>query len=154
VPLHKVLKEKQQTDGPSGATAEGGHRSHWLRAAAAIRIVFVDDHKIMRKGLIQLISNQAEIQVVGEAADGREAIEKARQLKPNVMVMDVSMPLMDGIEATRHIKAEMPHIRIIGLSMFEDEAVTAAMRRAGADTFISKTASTATLLQAIFGTPS
>jgi PAS domain S-box-containing protein len=153
VPLYKVLKEKQQTMTQADLQPRAGNEA-MAAGSGAIRIVFVDDHKIMRKGLIQLISNQADIQVVGEAADGREAIEKARQLKPNVMVMDVSMPLMDGIEATRHIKAEMPHIRIIGLSMFEDEAVTAAMRRAGADTFISKTASTAKLLQAIFGTPS
>jgi PAS domain S-box-containing protein len=119
--------------------------------AGGIRVLFVDDHKVMRKGLIQLIANQADIQVAGEAADGREAIEKARQLLPDVLVMDVSMPLMDGIEATRRIKAEMPHIRIIGLSMFEDEHVSVAMRIAGAEAFISKTASTTELLKAIYG---
>jgi PAS domain S-box-containing protein len=152
VPVHKDLKETQQPMTQADRQSTADMEAMAAAGSGAIRIVFVDDHKIMRKGLIQLIANLAGIQVVGEAADGREAIEKARQLQPDVMVMDVSMPLMDGIEATRHIKAEMPQIRIIGLSMFEDEAVTTAMRRAGAETFISKTASTAKLLQAIYGT--
>jgi PAS domain S-box-containing protein len=119
--------------------------------AGAIRIMFVDDHKVMRDGLIQLLARQTNIEVVGEAADGKEAVEKAGQLNPDLIIMDVSMPVMDGIEATRLIKAKMPHVRVVGLSMFEDEHITAAMLQAGAETFISKTASTTELLNAICG---
>jgi CheY-like chemotaxis protein len=116
-----------------------------------IRVLFADDHKVMRQGLIRLISGLPDIQFVGEAANGREAIELSRHLRPDVVVMDVSMPVMDGIEATRQIKAEMPGIRIIGLSMFEDEKTTVSMRDAGADAFVQKTGSAADILVALYG---
>ncbi|MFZ0132850.1 MAG: response regulator [Desulfobacterales bacterium] len=115
------------------------------------RVLFVDDHRVMRQGLIQLISGQPHIQVAGEAANGLEAIERARQVKPDVIVMDVSMPEMDGIEATRRIKAELPEVRVIGLSMYEDDQLAKTMRQAGAEAFVSKTASSAVLLKAICG---
>jgi PAS domain S-box-containing protein len=116
-----------------------------------IRVLFADDHHVMRQGLIKLVTGLPDIQVVGEAADGQEAIDQARLLRPNVIVMDVSMPKMNGIEATRQIKAEFPEIRVIGLSMFEDEHIAQTMREAGAEAFVSKTVSTAELLKAIYG---
>jgi signal transduction histidine kinase len=124
-----------------------------ISAAAAehTRVLFADDHKVMRQGLIRLISGQPDIQVVGEAADGREALEKTRQLQPDVVVMDIAMPVMDGVEATRRIKAEMPGVRVIGLSMYEEEQLAQTMRLAGAEAFLSKTASSAELLTAIYG---
>ncbi|MFW6373871.1 MAG: response regulator [Thermodesulfobacteriota bacterium] len=91
------------------------------------------------------------IQVVGEAANGREAWEEARQLQPDLIVMDISMPEMVGIEATRHIKSEMPAVRVIGLSMHRDEAIVHSILEAGADGFVSKSASAAELLSAIYG---
>jgi signal transduction histidine kinase/ActR/RegA family two-component response regulator len=115
-----------------------------------IRVLFADDHKVMRQGLIQLIAGQPGIQFIGEAANGQEAVELSKQLKPDLVLMDVSMPLMDGIEATRRIKAEVPQAQVIGLSMFEDEQAAQAMRRSGADAYISKTASTSELLQEIY----
>jgi CheY-like chemotaxis protein len=127
--------------GPPHSTMGGAH---------AIRVLFADDHKVMRQGLIQLVANQPDIHVVGEAANGRIAFELARQLQPDLIVMDVSMPEMDGIMATRLIKTEMPKVRVVGLSMFEDEQVTQAMRLAGADAFISKTSSSAELLRTIY----
>ena len=104
----------------------------------------------MRKGLVRLISSNPGIEAAGEAENGREAVEKARQLKPDVILMDVSMPEMDGIEATRRIKAEMPEIRVIGLSLFDDEKMSETMRNAGAESFLRKTASPAELLKAIY----
>ena len=115
------------------------------------RVLFVDDHSMLRKGLINLVGNQPGIDVAGEASNGREAIDQVRQLKPDVVVMDVSMPEMDGIEATRHIKALWPEVRVIGLSMFEDEHISHSMLEAGAEAFVSKTASSAELLKAIYG---
>jgi signal transduction histidine kinase len=114
------------------------------------RILFVDDHKVIRQGLIGLIAGQPGIIVAGEASNGREAIEQVKQLKPDVVVMDVSMPVMDGIEATRHIKLQWPDVRVIALSMVEDEHVEQTMREAGAESFVSKTASSSELLKAIF----
>jgi PAS domain S-box-containing protein len=116
-----------------------------------LRVLFADDHKVIRHGLIRLISAHPEIEVVGEAANGREAIELARHLRPDVIVMDISMPEIDGIEATRLIKSEFPDMRIIGLSMFEDEQSVKNIINAGADTFVPKTASSAKLLKAIYG---
>ncbi len=116
-----------------------------------LRVLIADDHNVMRKGLIQLIAGHPEIQVVGEAADGREAVEKALELNPDVVVLDVSMPEMDGVEAAGRIRAELPAVRIVGLSMLEDEQIAQAMRKAGANAFVSKTASAAELLKAIYG---
>jgi len=115
------------------------------------RVLFVDDHKVMRQGLIRLIAGQPDIQVVGEASNGREALERVRQVRPDVVVMDISMPEMDGVEATRRIKAEWPEVRVIGLSMFEDEQIARSMRQAGAESLLSKTASSAELLKALYG---
>jgi PAS domain S-box-containing protein len=84
---------------------------------AGPRVLFVDDHKVMRQALIRLISSQPNIQVAGEAASGKEAVELALQLHPDVILMDISMSEMDGIEATKRIKAELPDVRVIGLSM-------------------------------------
>jgi len=106
---------------------------------------------VMRQGLIRLIEGQPDIEVVGEAANGRQAIDRARQLHPDVVVMDISMPVMDGVEATRLMKSEFPDIRVIGLSMFEDEHIARTMHEAGAEAFVSKTASSAELLKAIYG---
>jgi signal transduction histidine kinase len=116
-----------------------------------IRVLFADDHKVMRQGLIRIITNQPGIQLAGEAANGREAIELAHQFRPDVIVMDIGMPEMDGIEATRRIKAELPDVRVIALSMFEGDHVSRSMRDAGAEAFVSKTASSAELLKAIYG---
>jgi PAS domain S-box-containing protein len=116
-----------------------------------LRVLFADDHKVIRQGLIRLISGQPDIELAGEAANGREAIELARHLRPDVIVMDISMPEIDGIEATRLIKSEFPDMRIIGLSMFEDEQSVKSMINAGADAFVPKTASSTELLKAIYG---
>ena len=122
-----------------------------LGAADGIRVLFVDDHQVMRQGLIGLLTGKPNIRIVGEAADGYEAIEQVRTLHPNIVVMDINMPKMDGIEATRRIKAEWPNVCIIGLSMFDDEQITQKMREAGAEAFMSKTASSVDLLKTIYG---
>ena len=114
-----------------------------------IRVLFTDDHKVMRQGLISMMADKPGIEVAGEAESGEKALELARQLKPDVIIMDISMPGMDGVEATRLIKAENPEIRVIGLSMFADEGTSRKMREAGADEFVSKSESSSKLLKAI-----
>jgi PAS domain S-box-containing protein len=120
-------------------------------ASGKIRVLFADDHDVMRQGLITLVSGQSDIQVVGEAANGQEAVDQARDLRPDVVVMDVSMPEMNGAEATRRIKSELPYIRVIALSMYEEEQVVRTMIKAGAESFVSKSASSAELMKAIYG---
>lgn len=115
-----------------------------------IRVLFADDHQVLRQGLISMVKGQPDIVVVGEAADGEEALELTRQLNPRLVVMDISMPKMDGIEATRRIKEEMPDVRVIGLSMFDDENVARKMREAGAAAFVSKSESSTELLKTIY----
>lgn len=142
-PQTVTLSVERHTDYPPEGNQSTG--------SSGLRVLFADDHKVMRQGLIQLIAGQHDIQVVGEASNGLEAIEQARRLHPDVIVMDVSMPEMDGVEATRRIKLELPAVRVVGLSMFEDEQITKTMCDAGAEAFVTKTASSAELLKAIYG---
>ncbi len=115
----------------------------------SIRVLLVDDHRMLREGIIGLLENQPDIQVVGEAGDGETAIDLARRLHPDVILMDVTMPRMGGIEATRRIVSEMPEIRVVGLSMHEDEEMGRAMRRAGAVEYLPKDGPSQRLIRVI-----
>ena len=153
IPYHLVNAEfLSSLDHPTNDGDSGAQIDFHTVGEAAKRVMFADDHHVMREGVIELISSQPGIQVIGEADNGREAIEKARKLRPDVIVMDVSMPVMDGIEATRCIKSEMPHIRVVGLSMHEDEPILSKFLESGGEAFINKTASSAELSKAIYGT--
>jgi PAS domain S-box-containing protein len=114
-----------------------------------IRVLVVDDHKVVRQGLARLLAAEADIQIVGEAADGKAAVELARRLSPDVVTMDISMPVMNGIEATRAILAECPAVRVIGLSMFEEVEQAQAMRDAGAVAYLSKSGAADALVAAV-----
>ncbi len=111
-----------------------------------IRVMLVDDHVVMRQGLARLISGEEDLEIGGEASDGVSAVRLAHELMPDVIIMDVSMPLMNGIEATRLIHAELPGVRIIGLSMFEETDRAAAMLNAGASAYLTKSGETETLI--------
>ncbi len=102
------------------------------------RILIVDDHKVMRDGLAALLEEEPDIEVVGQAGNGREAITLTAQLQPDVVVMDVVMPIINGEEATRQIKQRWPEVRIMALSMLEEDATRERMREAGAEAFVSK----------------
>jgi CheY-like chemotaxis protein/anti-sigma regulatory factor (Ser/Thr protein kinase) len=108
----------------------------------ALRILIVDDHAAVRRAFRQLLEERPELQVVGEAANGLEAIAEARALRPDVILMDVSMPEMDGVEATRRISAELPFIQILGLSTHLRGNDVHAIERAGAAGFFTKGADT------------
>jgi DNA-binding NarL/FixJ family response regulator len=98
-----------------------------------------------------LLSEEHNIEIIGEAANGREAVNLADQLEPDVVIMDVSMPLMDGYEATRQIKANRPQIRVVALSMYNEPEAMENMQRAGAEGYVLKTAPFDELLAAIRG---
>ena len=118
-------------------------------SAEKVRILLVDDHTVMREGLSQLLGAQEDLAVIGQASDGEEAVELARQLRPQVILMDSSMPRMDGVEATRIIHAEQPEARIIGLSMYDQADRATAMIDAGAIGYQTKSGSPDVLLSAI-----
>jgi NarL family two-component system response regulator LiaR len=116
---------------------------------AKIRVLLADDHAIMREGIQALLSLRDDIEVVGEAADGRQAVEKARELAPDVVVMDIGMPLMDGLEASRRIHKEKPNTKIIVLTRHDDKEYVLSSIKAGADGCISKKTVTSELVSAI-----
>jgi len=103
-----------------------------------ISVVVADDHPVLRHGLAKLLEEQPDIQVLGEAGDGEMVIELARKLKPDVILMDVSLPIINGFEATRQIVFEFPKVRVIGLSMHEEAEMAESMYRAGAAAYLTK----------------
>ncbi len=117
-----------------------------------IRVLLVDDHAIMREGLGVMLSKESDIEVVGEAQDGWQALGLARRLKPDVVLMDIGLPGLNGIEATRILSAELPGVRILGLSMLYEEGEGAeAIREAGAVGYVAKSAPSREVLAALRG---
>lgn len=116
---------------------------------ANIKVMIVDDHAIFRQGLKALFTGFDDVEIVGEAGNGREAIEKVRQLNPEVVLMDIGMPEMGGLEATKHIHKERPDVAVLILTQYEDTEYVLSLLRAGAKGYIAKTASAADLLGAV-----
>lgn len=112
-------------------------------------MLIADDHTILRHGIRALLEAEPEIEVVAEAADGREAIEKVRALSPDVVLMDIGMPVMNGLEATRHIKKESPDTQVIVLTMHDNEEYIVQMLSAGASGYLLKRIAATELVSAI-----
>jgi len=115
----------------------------------SIRILLVDDHQMMRDGLRSILDLEDALDVVGEAGNGYEAIELAEKLRPDVVVMDIGMKDLNGIEATRQIKAELPEAQVIALSTYSDESYVLGMLDAGASGYVLKDAAVAEMCRAI-----
>lgn len=113
------------------------------------RILLVDDHQIMREGLMSLMANEPDLEVVGDASDGRQAVQLAKKLKPDLVVMDISMPGLSGIEATRQILDEAAQARVLALSMHSDPRFVAGALEAGAHGYMIKDCTSQELLECI-----
>ncbi|HYS25521.1 MAG TPA: response regulator transcription factor [Vicinamibacterales bacterium] len=115
----------------------------------SLRILIADDHAIVRQGLRLLIDSQPDMEVVAEAAEGRAALDLADAVKPDVVVMDISMPRMNGLGATRILKQRQPAVAIVALTRHEDETYLEELLRAGASAYVLKQSPPADLIQAI-----
>ena len=114
-----------------------------------IKVLIADDHRVVREGLMAILKTKENIEVVGEAQDGQDAIQKVRTLEPDVILMDVSMPRMGGVEATRQIKREFPHIGIIALTMYDEQQYIFDLVRAGATGYLLKDSESSQIVEAI-----
>jgi DNA-binding NarL/FixJ family response regulator len=128
---------------PRPSLSPAGH-SH-----GTIRILLADDHRVFREGLSEFLADQPGLEIVGQAADGQAAVDLAMTLHPDVVLMDVTMPRMSGIEATRRILSKMPGVPVIGLSMHVEDDMAVAMRDAGAVAYLTKSGSSDHLVEAI-----
>ncbi len=119
------------------------------RTGDKIRLILADDHAVVREGTRQLLERYPDLKVVGEAADGEQAVKLAKQLQPDLVVMDVRMPRLSGVEATRRIKAECPEVGVLVLTAHDDDEYVFALLEAGANGYLLKTAETEELVKAI-----
>lgn len=117
--------------------------------ADAIRLLLADDHAVVRSGLRLLLESQPDMVIIGEAENGEEAIRRTKELGPDVVLMDIEMPGMNGIEAARQIKAQSPRTAVLALTMYEDDQYFFEMLRAGASGYVPKRAAPDELVSAI-----
>jgi len=113
------------------------------------RLLIVDDHAVVRSGLRMLLENEHDIEIIGEAENAEEAIQAATQLKPNIILMDIGLPDLSGIDATREIKKRLPEVAIVALTIHEDEEYFFKMLEAGASGYVPKRAAPEELITAI-----
>ena len=114
-----------------------------------IRILLADDHAVVRQGFKMILGSQSDMEIVGEAGNGREVVELAESLKPDIVVMDVAMPELNGIEATRRLATSVPHARVVALSMHKDNVYVREILRAGARGYLLKDSVAGDLVSAI-----
>lgn len=146
------MDEPPQAAAPEASAIPASTVEESVVQGAPTRVLVADDHTLFRDGISRLLNREPDIVVVGHAANGKEAIELAHELAPHVILMDIGMPQINGIEATTVIHREKPEIRIIGLSMYEDQERAEVMRQAGAADYKNKACAASELLAAVRGT--
>jgi len=114
-----------------------------------IKIILADDHNVLREGLKSLLNQQQDFEVIGEADNGQEAVRLAKKLEPDIMVLDIGMPNMNGIQATQHIVAEVPDTKVLALSMHSDHQFVVKMLQAGASGYMLKDCAYEELISAV-----
>jgi DNA-binding NarL/FixJ family response regulator len=112
--------------------------SHSTAVDKVITILIADDHALIREALRNTLEKQSDFKIIAEASDGEIAVKLAKELKPDVIIMDITMPRLDGLEATQIIRADNPEVKILALTMHSDDTVLVAMLKAGADGFLTK----------------
>jgi two-component system response regulator NreC len=120
-----------------------------MAMTAAMKVLVVDDHEVVRQGIKMVLETDPELEVVGEAASGEDAIDRVRDLHPNVVVMDIGMPGLSGFEATRRIRQSNPDVQVLALTVHDSEAYVFQMLQAGATGYIVKRAPAVEVIQAV-----
>lgn len=115
----------------------------------AIRVVLADDHSVVRKGVREFLEEEPDIDVIGEASDGLQAVELATELQPDVIVMDIKMPQLSGVDATKRIRSAAPKVRVLALTAYDDDPYIFGLLEAGASGYVLKTAESSELIRAI-----
>ncbi|MDQ3805559.1 MAG: response regulator transcription factor [Acidobacteriota bacterium] len=118
-------------------------------SAARLRVLLAEDHEMVREGLKSLVNAQPDMEVVGEAADGRSAVARAQELRPDVVVMDITMPGLNGLKATEHVKQTCPEVRVLTLTRHTDAGFIQQLFAAGASGYVLKQSASAELVRAI-----
>jgi len=115
----------------------------------SIKIIIADDHQLFREGIVKLLSNDADIEIIAQAENGEEAYQKAKEHRPDLVMMDIGMPILNGIEATKAIVSEFPEIKILALSMHAEKGYIKDILDAGANAYVLKNCTYAQLIEAI-----
>jgi DNA-binding NarL/FixJ family response regulator len=114
-----------------------------------LRILVADDHEAVRKGVCVILSSRLDIEICGEAVNGGEAVEKAKALKPDLIILDITMPILSGFEAAREIRKKLPEVPILILTMHDSRQLAVEAKKLGVNGFVRKTEAAASLLQAV-----
>jgi DNA-binding NarL/FixJ family response regulator len=120
-----------------------------LQKRPSLRVLIADDHESVRKGVCVILGTRGDIEVCGEASNGREAIDKAKELRPDLIILDITMPVLSGIDAAEVILRTLPHVPILFLSMHQSRQIVAEAKRIGVRGFVRKSEAATTLLNAV-----